>query len=103
VQLDGAPSARLTHFSPSSRTLSRSHTLAAQANPTMLFRTTFHALRCWFRTEQDRTRALWGAAILATVGGWWYMTREPNARKEYEKVKQGMRGSSSSSSDSSTK
>ncbi|BGO93413.1 hypothetical protein NBRC10512_005309 [Rhodotorula toruloides] len=97
----------------------------------MLFRTTFHALRCskapvkhpvvraysngsppssmgtsrpgWFRTEQDRTRALWGAAILATVGGWWYMTREPNARKEYEKVKQGMRGSSSSSSDSSTK
>ncbi|GEM10279.1 hypothetical protein Rt10032_c10g4296 [Rhodotorula toruloides] len=52
----------------------------------------------WFRTEQDKTRALWAAAILATVGGWWYMTREPNARKEYEKVKQGMRGTSSSNS-----
>lgn len=134
MQLDGAPSARLTHFSPSSRTLSRSHTLAAQANPTMLFRTTFHALRCskapvkhvrctsppsllllpnplkpppwqpvvraysngsppssmgtsrpgWFRTEQDRTRALWGAAILATVGGWWYMTREPVSERLLE-------------------
>ncbi|BGP33866.1 hypothetical protein JCM10296v2_005672 [Rhodotorula toruloides] len=57
----------------------------------------------WFRTEQERTRALWATAILATVGGWWYMTREPNARKEYENVKQGMRGSSASSSDSSNK
>ncbi|EGU12190.1 Srrm1 protein [Rhodotorula toruloides ATCC 204091] len=104
VQLVDAASARLTRFSPSSRSLSRSHTLAAKSNTTMLTRASFHAVRASKPSlTHDKTRTLWAAAILATVGGWWYMTREPNARKEYEKVKQGMRGSSSSSSDSSSK
>lgn len=31
----------------------------------------------WFRTEAEKTRALWAGALLAVIGGYWYMTREP--------------------------
>lgn len=31
----------------------------------------------WFRTEAEKTRAIWAGALLAVIGGYWYMTREP--------------------------